>query len=612
MTTFANPQTQLYRDVTLEIHRPGMGCLLHEAGAAFRVWAPHADELYLIGTFNQWDESATPMHAEGNGQWYVDVPGVKAGDEYLYLVVHGEQRIKRIDPYARQVTNSVGNAVVYDSQAFDWQDEEFELPPRNELVIYETHIGTFNAPGDGPGSLADAARKLTYLKRLGVGAIQLMPVAEFAGDYSWGYNPAHIFAVESVYGGPDALKRFVRLAHQHGMGVILDVVYNHFGPSDLSLWQFDGWSENGKGGIYFYNDWRSSTPWGDTRPDYGRGEVRSYIHDNALMWLEDFHLDGLRYDMTLFIRSVDGTPQSEIPEGWSMAQWINRSIGEKFPQAITIAEDLQNNEWLTKPVDFGGAGFNSQWDAAFVHPVRAVVQAANDADRSMHAVRDAVCFRYNIDAFERVIYTESHDEVANGKQRVVSEIDPQDPTGLFAQKRSTLGATLMFTTPGVPMLFQGQEFLRFGWFDDGNPIDWDQAEEFSGIVRLYHDLIRLRTNRDGQTLGLTGQHVQVTHLNELDKIIAFRRWYGDDPADCVMVVLNFANHQRQDYQLGVPQSGTWKCVFSSDAAIYSDAFDDTPAPPVETLGETWDNLPHSVKLTLAPYTGYIYVPQSGE
>ena len=137
-------------------------------------------------------------------------------------------------------------------------------------MIYELHVGSFTAPDGGLGTFASLTDKLDHLVELGVNAVELMPVMEFAGDRSWGYNPAHLFAVESSYGGPDALKRFVRTCHQRGIAVIIDVVYNHFGPSDLDLWQFDGWSENDKGGIYFYNDWRSSTPWGDARPDYGR------------------------------------------------------------------------------------------------------------------------------------------------------------------------------------------------------------------------------------------------------------------------------------------------------------------------------------------------------
>ncbi len=160
----------------------------------------------------------------------------------------------------------------------------------------------------------------------GVNAIQIMPVAQFAGERSWGYNPAHIFSVEIAYGGPLAFKKFVKRAHQQGIAVILDVVYNHLGPSDLDLWQFDGWSENNRGGIYFYNDGRAHTPWGDTRPDYGRGEVRQYICDNVFMWLEEYHVDGLRFDGTVYIRTPHGPGSDDLPEGWSLLQWINSQI----------------------------------------------------------------------------------------------------------------------------------------------------------------------------------------------------------------------------------------------------------------------------------------------
>ncbi|TWT37589.1 1,4-alpha-glucan branching enzyme GlgB [Posidoniimonas corsicana] len=583
---------------------PGMGSLPHPNGVAFRVWAPNAEAVFIVGDFNSWVEDATPMSREESGTWYADCPDSKPGDEYRYLIINGDQRLSRIDPYAREVTNSVGNGVIY-ADEFDWEGDSFELANFNELVIYEMHIGTFNATKDGvPGTFDEAAKKLAYLAKLGVNAVQLMPLAEFAGDYSWGYNPAQIYAVESAYGGPDGLKKFVKLAHQHGIGVILDVVYNHFGPSDLSIWQFDGWSENGKGGIYFYNDWRSKTPWGDTRPDYGRGEVRAFIHDNARMWLRDFHMDGLRYDMTLYIRTVDGG--SDIPEGWSLAQWVNSTLAQEFPRAITIAEDLQNNDWLTKPPEWGGAGFSSQWDAGFVHPVRDVVQATNDADRSMGKICGALLHRYNFDAFERVIYSESHDEVANGKQRVPSEISPDDPTSLFAQKRSTLAAVLMFTAPGVPMLFQGQEFLRDGWFDDGRPIDWDQAQEFRGIVRMYRDLIRLRLNRDGVSSGLIGQHIALTHVNDAEKVIAFTRWSGDHAGSRVLVVLNFANKEWTDYRIGFPGPGPWRLRFNSDARVYSEDFDDTPAEDVLPEEHGWDGLSHSSALPLAPYSALIY------
>jgi 1,4-alpha-glucan branching enzyme len=148
--------------------------------------------------------------------------------------------------------------------------------------------------------------------------IEIMPAMEFAGGFSWGYNPANLFAIESDYGGPKAFKEFINAAHDSGIAVILDVVYNHFGPSDLDIWQFDGWGEEGKGGIYFYNDWRAETPWGDGRPDYGREEVRQYVRDNVLMWLHDCRVDGVRWDMTAYIRNVygnDNDPEHDIPGG---------------------------------------------------------------------------------------------------------------------------------------------------------------------------------------------------------------------------------------------------------------------------------------------------------
>ena len=173
-----------------------------------------------------------------------------------------------------------------------------------------------------------------------------MPPFAFAGEISWGYNPAHLFAIESGYGGPDAFKRFIRAAHEHGIAVIVDVVYNHLGPSDLDLWRFDGWSENDGGGIYFYQDVRAITPWGTTRPDFGRGEVRTFLRDSALTWLEEFRCDGLRFDSTLYIRTIDGDPgndASAIADGWSFLAWINDEIRARQPWKLTIAEDLQDD-----------------------------------------------------------------------------------------------------------------------------------------------------------------------------------------------------------------------------------------------------------------------------
>nr|WP_300143808.1 alpha-amylase family glycosyl hydrolase [Propionicimonas sp.] len=584
---------------------PGMGAIVTDEGTGLRVWAPHADAVDVVVYGDE--ERVEPLASEGNGYWYGFVPGVRPGREYRFALTCGDRRIERVDPYAAQVTNSVGNGVVYDHAAFDWEGDDFTPPPFNELVIYELHAGTFAATEDGQvADLDDLAERLDHLVRLGVNALQIMPVAEFAGDYSWGYNPAHIFAVESAYGGPDALKDLVKQAHRRGLAVIQDVVYNHFGPSDLNLWQFDGWSENGLGGIYFYNDWRSATPWGDTRPDYGRGEVRQFIRDNALGWLRNFHVDGLRYDMTPYMRSVDGSG-TDIPDGWSLSRWINDDVRDRFPGRILIAEDLRSNPAVSSTGP-EGAAFHAQWDAQFVHPVRENVIEPSDDTRSTTEIATAIGYSYG-DPFARVIYTESHDEVANGRARVPEEIDPADPTGYFAQKRSTLGAGLVFTAPGIPMIFQGQEFLEGGWFRDDVALDWDQDEEFHGIVRLYRDLVRLRLNRDGTSAGLTGGGLRIFHNNDDANLLAYQRWRDHGPGDDVVVVANLSNAERTGYRIGLPATGQWRLLFSSDATVYSDAFGNTPSADLVASEDDYDGFTASAELTIGPYTLLIYTWQ---
>jgi 1,4-alpha-glucan branching enzyme len=588
--------------------RDGMGAVLHDGGVAFRVWAPNASSVAVAGDFNRWSKDRNPLAQEHGGYWSGEVEGAKAGDEYRFVVRGPAGELWRKDPYARDVDHSNGNAVVVDP-AFDWGADAFAMPPWHDLVIYEMHVGTFNdTPGGPPGDLRTAIGRLSHLVELGVNAIQIMPIGEFPGDHSWGYNPSDLFAVETAYGGPEGLKAFIVAAHAHGIAVIIDVVYNHLGPSDLDLWQFDGWQEDGKGGIYFYHDWRSTTPWGDTRPDYGRGQVRQLLRDHALFWLDEFRADGLRWDMTLYIRTVHGNPHDagqRLADGWGLMQWINREIDERFLWKISIAEDLQDEPWMTRAPDEGGAGFDSQWAANFVHPVRAAIITGRDEERSMAAVRDAILGRYNGDALQRVVYTESHDEVANGRARVPSDIWPGNAGSWYSRKRSTLGAALVFTAPGIPMIFQGQELLEDEWFRDTDPIDWAKKERFAGIFRLYRDLIRLRRNWWDDTRGLRGQNVNVFHVNDADKVIAFHRWDGGGPGDDVILVLNFADRAHDSYTIGFPCGGAWQVRFNSDWRGYSGDFGDHPGYDTHADPGERDGLSHSGNVGLGPYTALI-------
>ncbi|MGI4759600.1 MAG: alpha-amylase family glycosyl hydrolase [Janthinobacterium lividum] len=583
--------------------RAGFGALPHATGTTFRVWAPAASAVSVVGTFNDWDKTASPLQAEGDGNWAADLPGVKAGDGYKFALTTPAGELTRNDPYARAVTNSAGHSLVFDPYDFDWEGDNFQMPAWNDLIIYELHIGTFNAKEAGhPGTFRDVIERLGYLQSLGINCIEIMPATEFPGAYSWGYNPSNPFALESDYGGAEAFRELVKAAHQHGIAVILDVVYNHFGPGDLDLWQFDGWQEDNGGGIYFYNDWRAETPWGHNRPDYGRPEVRRYIRDNALMWLEDYHCDGLRMDAIAFIRNVKGEedPGADLPDGWSLMRWVNEEIRASQPWKITIAEDLRGNPAITAPLEGGGEGFSAQWSSSFIYPMHQALTAFADVDRDMHAVSRAICTAYNGNAFQRVIYTESHDEVANGKSRLPEEIAPGNVENYFAKKRMVLGASLVLTAPGIPMLFQGQEFLAPGSFNDTEPLEWAWAEAHTGLTQLYRDLIALRRDLRGVTPGLRGQGCHVFHVNNDAKVIAFARWDGR-PEDATIVVANFGNQAHEDYTIGLPDTGEWTVRFNSDWAGYDADFQNFPCFGAHAESGEYDGYPQHGNVALGPY-----------
>ena len=265
--------------------RGGMGAVPYAdaggTGVTFRTWAPNASSVAIKGAFNGWGSTTLTRDSSG-GTWSVDISRAKAGDEYKF-VVNGTYKK---DPRAQRVVNSAGNSIVYDQHAFNWGNStNFSPIWRNDLVIYEMHAGAYNAEDWLPSTFDECAEKIAYLKALGISGVELMPVNEFPGDRSWGYNPSDVLAIESSHGGPDAIKRFIKACHENGIAVLMDVVHNHYGPSDLDMWQYDGWSQGGFGGIYFYNDWKANTDLGSTRPDYGRSEVRDFIQAQIQMFV---------------------------------------------------------------------------------------------------------------------------------------------------------------------------------------------------------------------------------------------------------------------------------------------------------------------------------------
>jgi 1,4-alpha-glucan branching enzyme len=581
-----------------------MGAIGGPDGVTFRVWAPFASAVHVAGTFNGWSMTSAALVSEENGFWSVDVSGARPGDQYKF-VIGGPVSPWKVDPYAVRFEGNPLNAVV-DDHAYAWTVNSYRTPSWEELVVYELHIGTFNDPqGGGQGTLATAAQKLDYLLDLGVNAIEFMPLGEFSGVHSWGYNPAYPFAVDNAYGNCVDLKRFVDEAHRRGIIVIMDVVYNHFGQTDL--WQFDGWNRDGNGGIYFYNDWRRVTPFGDTRPDYGRGEVRQYLRDNALMWLEQYRFDGLRFDATAWIRNVYGNqddPGSDLADGWSLMQWINNEKDSRTSWKISIAEDLRGNSYITRPTSAGGAGFSSQWSTGeFLRPIREALVGGADEMRNMYAVRDAIVQRFNESALTRVISTDNHDEDANGQQRLPEMIWPGNAGSWHSRKRSTLGAGLTLTAPGIPLLFNGQEFLADRYFTDAQSLDWGRLSQFPGVHRFYRDLIRLRRNWFNNTRGLRGENVNVFHVNNDGKMLAFHRWAEGGPGDDVVIVANFANRAYSSYTVGFPRGGSWYVRLNSDWAGYGNGdYGDVAGYDTAAFANGADNMPASGNVGIGPYT----------
>lgn len=590
--------------------RPGMGATpFHDAlgtnGVTFRVWAPNGDSVHVAGDFNNWSGNASNLEPEGNGIFSVDVRDALPDQKYRFVIRNGTQTLWKNDPRAAELTSSVGDSTIIDHDAHVWNNDGVSMASWNDLVIYEMHVGMFDPSNPtAVGNFSDIIDRLPYLADLGVSALELMPVCEFAGDRSWGYNYSHPFAVETAYGGVEGLKTLIDQAHSLGISVLLDVLYNHWGPSDLDLWRFDGWSQGGWGGIYFYQDDRAITPWGNTKPDFGRDEVRTYIRDNVLFWQQTLHVDGLRWDSTSTVRLG---PNGDLPEGWSLMQWCNDSIDGVQPWKIQIAEDMYDapNHWITKPTGAGGAGFDSQWDALFVHPIRAAVIEQNDNNRNMYSVRDAIGHHYNGQAFQRVIYTESHDEVANGRSRVPEEIWPGNADSYYSKKRSMLASSIVMTSPGIPMMFMGQEFLEDGYFSDDDPLDWTKLTTFSGIHSFYRDLIRLRRNLGGQSRGLQGANTNIHHVNNGDKVIAFHRWEQGGAGDDVVIISNFRNQDWSNYRIGLPRAGMWRVRLNSDWAGYDASFGNHPSLDVLAEQVPYDGMPYSASFSFGAYSTVI-------
>jgi 1,4-alpha-glucan branching enzyme len=444
-----------------------------------------------------------------------------------------------------------------------------------------------------------------------------MPLGEFEGITSTGYNPGYIFAVEDTWGGPDGFREFVNHAHRLGIAVILDVVYNHLGGTDL--WQFDGWSQTGfcpydgspvNGGIYFFEDSRAHTDFSHARFDFGRPEVCQYVFDNAMRWLKERFVDGLRFDSVVNIRAVqvNGNIVADVPEGKSILQRINQAVQNSQGWKIMIAEDLQGYDSITSPVEAGGFGFNAQWNDGFCGDLRTAATQPLDSQRNISALAGSIESISNGEAFRSVVYSENHDQDDPNHEhggRLPNIIGDGQSDSWNAKKQSTLAAAVALTVPGIPMIFEGQEFLEYTPFPNygatPQPIDWTLRSKFSGIRDLYRDLIRLRRNLSNNAKGMLGSNTHVLPVFS-DNMLIYHRWDQGGQGDDVMVVCNFSDQAYAGYTIGFPRSGTWHVLFNSDAVEYDPTFAGWNSFDTDANGSPLNGMPFSGNIGIGAYT----------
>jgi 1,4-alpha-glucan branching enzyme len=579
---------------------PALGANVTAAGVVFRVWAPHATAARVAGDF---PEQSVAMSAEPAGVFAATVAGAHAGSTYRFVLDTPSGPLARLDPYCRQILADASACAVVDPAAYAWKSGPFARPARNAAVVYEMHVGSFAVPaGEVTGTLAEAQQRLADLADLGVDVVEVLPVQHFGGKPNgWGYNPELYFSPKPAYGTADDLRAFVDAAHQSGIGVWLDTVVNHYdGYGKAPLACFDGDCPSGSHGIYFFPPGMyASTPWGP-RPDYTEPQVGAMLRQSVGWWIDENRGDGFRWDSVSNIRGIDGN--GTTPGGKELLVAVNDAA--HAAGCTSVAEDLKGLDAITRPAQDGGFGFDAQWDG-FGYAVSGVLVPFADDGRDLGVIQGVLQGSYAGDPFARLLFTEDHDTVGNGGARLPSRIDPADPQSFAARRRSMLGAALLLTTPGVPMLFMGQESLAAGTFANPPAPLADSIPPGGAKVRaFYKDLIALRRNLGGKAGGLLEAGVEILHRHDTNKVIAYRR-HGASGED-VIVVLNLRNKAYAEYDVGVPGAGTWRIRLDTDWQIYGDDFGGGQMGSVDALVKQKDGKPYALPVKLGAYAAVVF------
>ncbi len=547
-----------------------------EQGYLFRVYAPEAEKVSVMGEFNDWNRDADYMMRDEQGIWEKFIPNIPEYAAYKYSVwAKSGDVFDKSDPYGFHFETRPGNATkAYDIDGYEWGDASWldwrkkHLPYSNPVNIYECHLGSWKMHEDGNfysyRQLADEL--VPYVKEMGYTHIEFMPLTEYPFDGSWGYQVIGYFAATSRYGTPKDLMYLIDKAHQAGLGVIMDWVPAHFPKDGCGLVEFDG------SHLYEYADplKMEHKEWGTRVFDYGKVSTRNLLFSSAMFWIEKFHMDGLRVDAVASMLYLDYNRQGEWRpnvhggrenlEAIDFLRLLNEYILTDHPDVMMIAEESTAWPMVTKPGYDGGLGFNFKWNMGWMNDMLCYCSADPFFRKDMH---DKITFSFMYAFSENYILPLSHDEVVHGKCSLISKMPPPYENQ-FGGLRALYG--YMAAHPGKKMLFMGGEFAQFSEWAYQRGLDWmlldypahRQMQAYVKALNHFYLATPQLWEQDTDWRGFEW----ISHEDNRNNIIAFRR-VAKDGSD-IVVVVNFSPEEQQEYRIGVPITGTYEEIFTSD------------------------------------------------